>query len=535
MPEPTTSAEFLDLVRQSGLADATRLDAFLRKRSPANAAQAPLDVAKLLILEGLLTFFQAEQILQGKYKRFTIGQYRILERLGSGAMGTVYLCEHPETRSRVAIKVLPPVYAKNPEMLKRFYREAKAGGALDHENIVRVYDVDQDEKVHFMVMDYVDGSILLDIVRSHGPMSALRAAHYIRQAASGLQHAHEAGLIHRDVKPGNLLLDRRGTVKILDMGLARFADDEEDVLTKGILGTADYLAPEQTQDSHRVDIRADIYSLGCTFFFLLTGSAPFEGTVAQKLIAHQTKLPKSIRSLRPEVPEGLEAVVTTMMAKDPAQRYQTPAAVAEALGPWTQTPIPLPPEQEMPRICPALLVGAAPSSPVALSASKPVVPELAPVRNAASPFPVQQPTAVTTTPQGMPPPERTASKASPAQPALEPPARPPERPAASRVTRPMGKVVPAAAVIADPAPPPAMDRPRIEPPPPLSDLAARGPAAPIHLASGKGMSPAPARQGTQPPPSQPRKRTGYKWFPISLAILAAVGVVIWWTYFRVPK
>src|SRR5262249_4486641 len=164
----------------------------------------------------------------------------------------------------------------------------------------------------------------------------------------GLQHAYAAAkLVHRDIKPGNILVDRLGTVKVLDLGLARFFTDEEDILTKkydeNVLGTADYLAPEQALDSHGVDIRADIYSLGATCYFVLTGKTPFsEGTVAQKLIWHQTRQPKSIRSLRPEVPEGLAAVVEKMMAKEPAQRYQTPAAVAEALAPWVQNPIPPP-------------------------------------------------------------------------------------------------------------------------------------------------------------------------------------------------
>ena len=192
-------------------------------------------------------------------------------------------------------------------------------------------------------------------------MDVTRAAHYMRQAALGLQHAHEtAGLVHRDIKPGNILIDRTGVVKILDMGLARFFHDEEDVLTRkydeNVLGTADYLAPEQALDSHGVDIRADIYSLGATFYFCLTGRTPFaEGTTAQKLIWHQTRQPKPIRLIRPEVPEGLVALVEKMMAKDLAQRPQTPQAVADALASWTTTPIGPPPQEEMPQWSPAAL------------------------------------------------------------------------------------------------------------------------------------------------------------------------------------
>jgi eukaryotic-like serine/threonine-protein kinase len=189
----------------------------------------------------------------------------------------------------------------------------------------------------------------------------VRACHYIAQSADGLQYAYEVkGIVHRDIKPANILVDRTGLVKILDMGLARFFHDEDDILTKkydeSVLGTADYLAPEQAIDSHSADIRADIYSLGATFYFLLAGQPPFaEGTVAQKLIWHQSRSPKPIRSLRPDIPEGVAAVLERMMMKDKAARYQTPAEVAAALAPYTQTPIAPPSEAELPRLSPAAL------------------------------------------------------------------------------------------------------------------------------------------------------------------------------------
>src|SRR5262249_13684916 len=179
-----------------------------------------------------------------------------------------------------------------------------------------------------------------------------------RQAASGLHHAHLAGLVHRDIKPGNILLDRTGTVKILDMGLARFFRDERDDITKKfddncVLGTADYCAPEQTLDSHGADIRADVYSLGATFYFLLTGRTPFgQGTTAQKIIWHQVKEPPPLREVNPKVPEGLGKVIARMMAKDPAARYQTPAEVHDALAAWDAGDVPPPPEDEMPHLCP---------------------------------------------------------------------------------------------------------------------------------------------------------------------------------------
>jgi eukaryotic-like serine/threonine-protein kinase len=379
MASPTTTEEFLDMVRKSCVIEEKRLNAHVEKLRAAGKLPAePGKLAGVLVIDGLLTHFQAEQIMLGKWRRFTIGKYKVLERLGSGGMGSVYLCEHKLMRRRVAVKVLPTAKANDPSALERFYREARAVAALDHDNIVHAYDIDQDENLHFLVMEYVDGASFQEIIKKTGPMEPLRAAHYIHQAAIGLQHASTAGLVHRDIKPGNILVDREGTVKILDMGLARFFNDEEDILTKkydeNVLGTADYLAPEQALDSHGVDIRADIYSLGATFYYVLTGRTPFnEGTVAQKLIWHQTRQPKPIRTLRPQVPEGLAAIIDKMMAKDPAQRYQTPAELAEALAPWTQTPIGPPPEAEMPRLSLAA-TGVAPGENTVVGSAAPSTP-----------------------------------------------------------------------------------------------------------------------------------------------------------------
>src|SRR5438874_4731426 len=255
MAAPANSTEFLDLVRKSGVADEKRLDAHLQRLRGAGALPAePGKLAGLLVRDGLLTHFQAEQILLGKWRRFTIGKYKVLERLGSGGMGTVFLCEHKLMRRRVAVKVLPTAKAADEASLGRFYREARAVAAVDHPNIVRAYDIDQDENLHFLVMEYVDGTNLQDLIKKFGPLDVVRACHYIYSAAVGLQHAHEMGLVHRDIKPGNILLDRAGVVKILDMGLARFFHDSDDNLTKqydeNILGTADYLSPEQAEDSH---------------------------------------------------------------------------------------------------------------------------------------------------------------------------------------------------------------------------------------------------------------------------------------------
>ena len=373
MPAPANTTDFLEMVRKSGLVPEERLSSTLqRMRSP----QAGIDqLANALVQAGLLTRFQVKQVKQGRYKRFTLAdKYRLLELLGVGGMGAVYLCEHAFMHRLVAVKVLPvDKIASDPTALQRFYREARAVAALDHPNIVRAYDIDKYEGLHFFVMEYVDGTSLQEIVARYAVQNQffdpVRAAHCIAQAASGLQHAADLGLIHRDIKPGNLLLDRNGTVKVLDMGLARFFDHRHDGLTQKfddntILGTADYLSPEQAVNDV-VDIRADIYGLGGTLYFLLTGASPFpDGSIAQKLLAHQTIEPKSVREFRRDVPPELRAVLHKMMRKNPGARYQTPNEVVEALVPWTSQPVGPPPEREMPDLCPAVaaLNGIAPGS-----------------------------------------------------------------------------------------------------------------------------------------------------------------------------
>lgn len=381
MPAPASAADFLDMVRKSGLVPEERLSTAVRQ---IRTTQIGIDqLASALVQEGLLTRFQVKQVKQGRYKRFTLAdKYRLLELLGVGGMGAVYLCEHAFMHRLVAVKVLPvDKIASDPTALQRFYREARAVAALDHPNIVRAYDIDKFEGLHFFVMEYVDGMSLQEIVARYATQNqffdAVRAAHYIAQAAAGLQHANELGLIHRDIKPGNLLLDRNGTVKVLDMGLARFFDHRHDDLTQKfddntILGTADYLSPEQALND-TVDIRADIYGLGGTLYFMLTGTSPFpDGSIAQKLLAHQTKEPKPVREFRKDVPPELLAVLHKMMRKNPDARYQTPQEVVEALSRWSEQPIFQPPEREMPDLCPAVaaLNGMAPSNNMRGSTAK---------------------------------------------------------------------------------------------------------------------------------------------------------------------
>jgi serine/threonine protein kinase len=348
MPAPTNIDEFLELGVRSGLLEHGGVAA------PIEPATTVADFAKQLVANGQLTRFQAEKLLNGRWRGFIIaGKYRLLERLGAGGMGAVYLCEHLTMGRRVALKVLPLTQAEDPASLKRFYREARAVARLDHPNIVRAFDLDHEENLHFLVLEFVDGSNLHDFVRRNGVLTPLRAAHYLRQAALGLAHAHEVGLVHRDIKPSNILLDRSGCVKILDMGLAQFFGEENSDFVREfengfVIGTADYLAPEQAVSS-QVDTRADLYSLGCTAYFLLVGRSPFqEGTSHQKMLWHQVRMPKPLAKHRDDVPEELAKIIDRMMAKEPARRFQTPTELAAALTPFATTSIPAPAVHEMP-------------------------------------------------------------------------------------------------------------------------------------------------------------------------------------------
>jgi serine/threonine protein kinase len=352
MPPPATTTEFLGLVTRSGLLAQETLDRYLETRHPSLAgSEPPQPLAAAMSHDCLLTVFNAEQLLLGKWRRFMLGRYRILNRLGAGSRSSVYLGEHLGTSRLVALKVLPASLAANPAGLEWFQRTARVLAALDHPNIVRAYDIDQDDNLHFLVLEYAEGFTLQERLRRGGPLGIREAADQIGQAASALEHARRAGVVHHNIKPSHLIVSPQGVVKLLGMGLARFSQESlEDPFHRpsadhGLLGTPDYIAPEQALDSGLVDIRADVYGLGATFYHCLTGQVPFpEGTVAQKLIWHHTRKPRPIREIRAEVPEFLAAVVERMMEKDPGQRYQTPGEVVEVLAalPLREEPPPTP-------------------------------------------------------------------------------------------------------------------------------------------------------------------------------------------------
>ena len=340
---------FFQQLAQSGLLKDETIDSF--RSLPGDR------VVYHMIEQGVLTDFQARQLVAGRFRGFFIGEkYKILDALGKGGMGRVFLCEHLMLQRLVAVKLMYSSRENHPGAIERFMQEARASAKFDHPNLARVFDVDMSPVGPYIVMEYIDGKDLHSFVASHGAVAPTQAAHYIRQAALGLEQAHRAGLVHRDIKPGNLMLDRTGTIKLLDLGLARCFDNgpADRGLTaqfdpNAILGTADFIAPEQALESSRADIRADIYSLGCTFYFLLIRALPAgSGTTMQKLLRHQSKEPTPILEIRSDVPEAMVAIIERMMKKDPAERFQTPTEVVEALTPFTSTPIPPPPPDQMP-------------------------------------------------------------------------------------------------------------------------------------------------------------------------------------------
>ncbi len=346
---------FLSLLRKSQLVDDDKLDeVFSHLDDPVNTD--PKDLAQSFINMGLLTRFQVRLLLQGKWRGFMIaGKYRLLDMLGEGGMGKVYLCEHQRMQRMVAIKVLPLRLANDTAARERFDREARAIASLNHPNIVQAYDIDSHEGMHYIVMEFVDGVSLQALVALRGPLTVTRAVNYLGQAAAGLQHGHEMGLVHRDIKPANLLLSRDGTVKILDYGLARFFDNRGDDFTRrhengSIIGTADYLAPEQAIDCSDVDVRADLYALGCSMYYLLTGKPPFgrELPTHTKLLMHQSKDPTPLRELRPDADPQLAEVIKKLLMKKPEERFQEPKELLEALQPWLNQPVPPPTDEEIP-------------------------------------------------------------------------------------------------------------------------------------------------------------------------------------------
>jgi serine/threonine protein kinase len=320
----------------------------------ADSAEGVLGLSRALVKSGKLTPYQAAAVYQKKSRGLLIGNYLILDKIGQGGMGMVFKARHRLLGRVGALKILPPSFARDRDAVKRFRREVEAAGRVKHPNLVAAQDADEDRGVHFLVMDYVDGRDLDRIVQDRGPMQVNQAVDCLIQAARGLEAAHSQGIIHRDIKPANLMLEDSGTVRVLDLGLARIVDAANPFgksaagrLTQSgmYMGTIDFMAPEQAEDSHRVDHRADIYSLGCTLYYLLTGKAPFPGeTVLKRLMAHMERPAPSLRLARRDVPSALEEAYEKMMAK---RREDRPASITELIAlleAARKAPAPAPPQ-----------------------------------------------------------------------------------------------------------------------------------------------------------------------------------------------
>ncbi len=336
--------EFLQRVQRSRLVPRDRLNKSLLGLKKSRQGVLPTEVrqiAKHLIRSKLLTRWQCEKLLAGKSRGFFLGNYRLLDHICTGGMSSVYLAQDVDQKVLRAIKVFPKRRLSHASYLARFHLEAEATVSLDHPNVVQAYGIECHGDTYYLVMEYVRGRDLLVLVNEDGRLDYRKAADYIAQAAIGLEYSHQSGVIHRDVKPANLLVDNRDVIKVLDLGLA-LCKHQDTSLTlahdENVLGTADYLAPEQALDSHQVDGRADIYGLGCTLYFALTGHPPFQhGSIAQRIMMHQNRMPPPIRQERVDCPDELQQICTKMLQKKPEKRFQSCAEVATALRSWIDT------------------------------------------------------------------------------------------------------------------------------------------------------------------------------------------------------
>ena len=367
------TTKLVDAIQRSQLLEPAQL-----RQLTTNLQERFTDVRSLgkhLVQQGWLTPYQVNQLLNGQATNLVLGPYRITERLGEGGMGQVYKARHQQLNRTVALKVIRREHLANPNAVRRFQREAQAAAQLAHPNIVTLYDAGQVNDVHFLAMEYVAGIDLAQRVAKKGPLPVAEACEYIRQAALGLQHAHERGLVHRDIKPANLLLAKTATgvvVKVLDMGVARVhgteeTDDAQQPLTQdgSVMGTPDFMAPEQAKNSRKIDHRADLYSLGCTLFYLLTGKVPFPGgTTVEKLLMHQLEEAPRVDTLRPDTPPAVVKIIQQLLAKRPEDRGATAADLARDLAHIDDKAAPAPPRRRR-----GLLVGSVAGAALLLLAS----------------------------------------------------------------------------------------------------------------------------------------------------------------------
>lgn len=347
-PLPRPVQRFRETALASGVIDAGQIDACeqdvvkqLGAAGQADAVRWDAAVAECLVTRQSLTRFQADQLLAGR-RKLTLGQYRILDELGRGGMGQVFRAQHIMMGRTVAVKVLPKAKSTS-EAEAAFQREIRMLSRLDHDNIVRALDAGHDGKVYYMVTELVPGLDLRQQVLKYGKLDEIRAASVISQAALGLGYAHTQGLVHRDMKPANLLVTPEGVVKVLDLGLAGSVIEGEAMRIGRVVGTMDFMAPEQIRSADTVGPLADIYAIGCTLYFAITGEVPFPGGTRQEKARRQLgEQPRAIQQLEPRVGDDFCRVVEAMMQKDPGARPPSAQAVIELLKPWTpRSPLPM--------------------------------------------------------------------------------------------------------------------------------------------------------------------------------------------------
>jgi len=338
-PAMPTVEGFLKVVLSSGLLDRRQLQEVLRE-VPKEQRKDPHALADYLVRKGKLSRFQASKLLRGSGKGLLLGHYQVLAPIGRGGMSTVYLARDERSKELVALKVLTPSrWRQHERLLARFQREMELSRRVAHPHLAWTYESGFCLGVYYIAMEYIPGKNLSKIVAESGPLKVPRAARLMAEVASGLEHAHNQGLIHRDLKPSNILITPNDHAKVLDLGLALMQGEQAEQEVIGgqgyIVGTMDYIAPEQTMDAAAVDGRADLYSLGCTLYFALSGQPPFPGgTSREKMRRHRQEEPRSLRELVPDIPLGLARLIERLMAKEPANRPPSAAAVEEELRIW---------------------------------------------------------------------------------------------------------------------------------------------------------------------------------------------------------
>ncbi|HBI43456.1 MAG TPA: hypothetical protein DDY78_11450 [Planctomycetales bacterium] len=337
-PPLMTVEGFLKAVLRSGLFDQPQLDAILAAVPPGQRETAKA-LADYMVRNGWLSRYQAQKLLKGAAIGLVLGPYQVLAPIGKGGMGVVYLARDRRDERLAALKVLAPHKAEG-RMLARFQREMEISQKVDHAHIALTYEVGKYHGAYFIAMEYIPGKNLFHLVTDDGPLRTPRAARLFAEVASGLDHAHERGLVHRDLKPSNLIVTPHDHAKVLDLGLALIQGEKvlDPAVVGGqgyIVGSMDYIAPEQTADASKVDRRCDVYGLGCTLYFAVSGKPPFPGgTNADKIHCHRTQEPVPLLHLNPALPPAFVQIVRKMMAKDPARRYPTAKAVEADLRAW---------------------------------------------------------------------------------------------------------------------------------------------------------------------------------------------------------